>query len=467
MPTGDIRQLLPSVDAIIKSDKASAWLGIYPRSIVLKAIRETIDDTRAKMCDGSCVSVEIEVLYQEIEERIKAFVSYSLMPVINATGIVIHTNLGRSVLSEDIMEHVKGVACGYSTLEYDLERGQRGKRYVHVQRLLREITGAEDAVIVNNNAAAVFVCLRELAKGKEVIVSRGELVEIGGSFRVPDVMAESGAILREVGTTNKTHLYDYERAINDNTALLLKVHQSNFRTIGFTKLVEIEDLVQLGKRRGIPVMFDLGSGCLVDLKPYGIHIEPTVQETLRSGCDIVTFSGDKLLGGPQGGVIAGKKALIERVSKNPLMRAIRVDKLTLSAFEATLLKYLDLQRAKAEVPTLRMILQDIDTIKMRAEGITEALKGQISPAIATIRLIEDESQAGGGSLPEVTFKTYATEIRPFKISVNNLEERLRLGEPPVIARIKDDGLLIDARTVQDREVEPLVDAVSRAVSLNV
>jgi L-seryl-tRNA(Ser) seleniumtransferase len=456
---------LPSVDGILKSERAVGWLAQYPRSVVLKAIRQTIESKRSNICNGSCSSVDLQGLYQAIEEGIKAFIGYSLKPVINATGIVIHTNLGRSVLPEDIMGHVKAVACGYSTLEYDIEKGQRGKRYVHVQRLLREITGAEDALIVNNNAAAVFVCLRELAKGREVIVSRGELVEIGGSFRVPDVMAESGAILKEVGTTNKTHLYDYERAINDNTALLLKVHQSNFRTIGFTKLVDIEELVKLGRQHGIPVMFDLGSGCLVDLKPCGIQIEPTVQDILRSSCDIVTFSGDKLLGGPQGGVIAGKRPLIERVSKNPLMRAIRVDKLTLSAFEATLLRYLDLERAKEEIPTLRMILQDTKTIKDRAEKITDALKDRISTSLAAFRLIEDESQAGGGSLPEVNFKTYATEIRPYKLSVNNLEERLRLGEPPVIARIKDEGLLIDARTVQDREIELLVGAISRAISV--
>jgi L-seryl-tRNA(Ser) seleniumtransferase len=454
---------LPSVDEILKSDKGLEWQESFPRRYVLKAIREIIEEKRQAILRDELKEISPESLLPDIQNRIERLSSFSLKPVINATGVVIHTNLGRSVLSEEILENVKKVACGYSNLEYDLEKGERGKRYSHIQRLLNEITGAESSLIVNNNAAAVFVCLSALAKGKEVIVSRGELVEIGGSFRVPDVMASSGAILKEVGTTNKTHLYDYESAINENTALLLKVHQSNFRTIGFTKQIEIDELVTLGRKHNIPVMFDLGSGCLIDLKPYGVHIEPTVQDIVKSGCDIVTFSCDKLLGGPQGGVIVGKTELIEKIAKNPLMRAVRIDKLTLSAFEAVLMHYLDEEKAKKEIPTLKMLLQDVNEIKDRAKRIAMRLRREVKEDIANIEVIADSSQSGGGALPEIEFKTYVVAIKPKKLSVNKLEERLRHGNPPIIARIKEDALIIDARTVRDREIEVLVKGIEGAL----
>ncbi|MBI5212873.1 MAG: L-seryl-tRNA(Sec) selenium transferase [Nitrospirae bacterium] len=453
---------LPSVDEILKSEKGLEWQESYPRRYVLQAIREIIEQTRQAVLKDEIKEISLEDMLPHIQHRIERLSVFSLMPVINATGVVMHTNLGRSVLSEEILENVKKVACGYSNLEYDLEKGERGKRYSHIQRLLNEITGAESSLIVNNNAAAVFVCLTALAKGKEVIVSRGELVEIGGSFRVPDVMSASGAILREVGTTNKTHVRDYESAINENTGLLLKVHQSNFRTIGFTKQVEIEEMTTLGKKHNIPVMFDLGSGCLIDLKPYGVHIEPTVQEIVKSGCDIVTFSGDKLLGGPQGGVIVGKSDLIEKISKNPLMRAVRIDKLTLSAFEAVLMNYLDEDKAKVNIPTVRMLLQDVNEIKARAKKISMRLKREIKEAIAEMDVIEDSSQSGGGALPEIEFKTFAVAVKPKKLSVNRLEERLRHGNPPIIARIKDNALIIDARTIGDNEVEALVKGIEAA-----
>lgn len=454
---------LPSVDEILKSDKGLEWQETFPRRYVLKAIREIIEEKRQAILRDELKEISPESLLPDIQNRIERLSSFSLKPVINATGVVIHTNLGRSVLSEEILENVKKVACGYSNLEYDLEKGERGKRYSHIQRLLNEITGAESSLIVNNNAAAVFVCLSALAKGKEVIVSRGELVEIGGSFRVPDVMASSGAILKEVGTTNKTHLHDYERAINENTALLLKVHQSNFRTIGFTKQIEIDELVTLGRKHNIPVMFDLGSGCLIDLKPYGVHIEPTVQDIVKSGCDIVTFSCDKLLGGPQGGVIVGKTELIESIAKNPLMRAVRIDKLTLSAFEAVLMHYLDEEKAKKEIPTLKMLLQDVGEIKDRAKRIAMRLRREVKEDIANIEVIADSSQSGGGALPEIEFKTYVVAIKPKKLSVNKLEERLRHGNPPIIARIKEDALIIDARTVRNREIEVLVKGIEGAL----
>jgi L-seryl-tRNA(Ser) seleniumtransferase len=458
---------LPAVDEIVKSKVGIEWLQKYPRVYVIRAIREIIQRKRETILGGKYSMTDPSDLLPEIERFIEKLSGFSLQPVINATGVVIHTNLGRSVLSEEIMKMVSMIAGGYSNLEYDIDKGERGKRYSHVQGLLREITGAEDGIIVNNNAAAVFVCLTALAKGREVIVSRGELVEIGGSFRIPDVMASSGAILKEVGTTNKTHAYDYERAVTDNTALMLKVHQSNFRMIGFTETLSIEEMAALGRKYSVPVMFDLGSGCLIDLKPYGIHIEPTVQEMIKAGADIVTFSGDKLLGGPQAGVIVGKKELVEKVAKNPLMRAVRVDKMTLAAFEATLRYYLDEGVAKGMIPTVSMLLQDPEKIREKAKKIARMLKaglGVDGTQAAAISVIEDVSQSGGGALAEVPLRTFVVSVMPSAISINELEVRLRLGRPHVIARIRDAALLLDARTVKTGEIGPLVKAVRAAMN---
>lgn len=457
---------LPAVDEILKTEKGILWQQSFARRYVIGSIRDVIEHYRQAILTGEIKEFYLEKILTDIQTLLEKLSDLSLRPVINATGVVIHTNLGRSVLSEEILENVKTIACGYSNLEYELEQGRRGKRYSHLQRLLTEITGAEAGLVVNNNAAAVFVALSSLAKGKEVIVSRGELVEIGGSFRIPDVMSSSGAILKEVGTTNKTHLYDYEQAINENTALLLKVHQSNFRMVGFTQSVANDELAALGKKYTIPAMFDLGSGCLVDLKPYGIHSEPTVQQIVRTGIDIVTFSGDKLLGGPQGGVIVGKEKLIDQIAKNPLMRAVRIDKLTLSAFESVLKCYLDEDKAKRQIPTLSMLLQDPEKIRERAERIALQLKSAIGIShddIAEADIIRDASQSGGGALPEVEFETYAVAIKPMNLSVNKLEDRLRHGNPPIITRIKDDALVIDARTVRDCEIEVLVKALKKAL----
>ncbi len=454
---------LPSVDEVLKSAEGTYWISRYARRYVLQGIRDVLQRERDHIRSGVRSMVDLAALQSEMETRIKKLCAYSLQPAINATGVVIHTNLGRSVLSEAVLRHVSEIASGYSNLEYDLEQGRRGKRYSHVQRLINDITGAEASLIVNNNAAAVFVCLLALAKGREVIVSRGELVEIGGSFRVPDVMSNSGALLREVGTTNKTHVYDYERAINENTALLMKVHQSNFRMVGFTETPSIERLAALGKKHTIPVMFDLGSGSLIDMRPYGIHIEPTVQEILKSGADLVTFSGDKLLGGPQGGIIVGKKELIDIIAKNQLMRAVRVDKMTLAAFEATLHLYLDEERAKREIPTLRMLFMKPAEIRKRAQKIAARLKKAVPAGEADIRIVKDASQSGGGALSEILLDTYAVAIRPAILTVNALEAKLRNQSPPVIARIKDDALLFDARTVLDNDVVSLADGVAAAI----
>jgi L-seryl-tRNA(Ser) seleniumtransferase len=466
MTKRELLSSLPSVDEIVKSKEGVQWQLKYPRVHVIRAIREIIQRQRETILEGKYELAASSDLLPEIERRIEKLSGFSLRPVINATGVVIHTNLGRSVLPEEIMQRVARIASGYSNLEYDIDKGERGKRYAHVQDLLREITGAEDGIIVNNNAAAVLVCLTALAKGREVIVSRGELVEIGGSFRIPDVMASSGAILKEVGTTNKTHAYDYEKAITDNTGLMLKVHQSNFRMIGFTETLSIEDMVALGSKYSVPVMFDLGSGCLLDLKPYGIHSEPTVQEILKAGTDIVTFSGDKLLGGPQAGVIVGKRELIELITKNPLMRAVRVDKMTLAAFEATLRYYLDEGVAKEKIPTVSVLLQNAEKIRVRAKKIARMLQvalGEDGRQVAGVNVLEDVSQSGGGALAEVPFRTFTVSIVPFAISTNDLESRLRLGNPHVIARIKDAALVLDARTVKNEEIGPLVQAIKAAL----
>ncbi|RJQ23153.1 MAG: L-seryl-tRNA(Sec) selenium transferase [Nitrospiraceae bacterium] len=456
---------LPSVDECLKSSYGKKWLASYARKTVLRAIREVIDSKRKEILNGAAPDISIDAISRCIETAVKKHSAYKLRPLINATGVVIHTNLGRSILSAVAIEHMMVTAGSYSNLEYDLSTGKRGRRYSNIRDIIKELTGAEDAVVVNNNAAAVLICLDTFAKGREVIVSRGELVEIGGSFRIPEVMKASGAILREVGTTNKTHFADYENALCGNTALLLKVHQSNYRVIGFTEEVPVEKLMKLGREYGIPVMDDLGSGCMIDLKKYGVPGEPTVQEVVRTGADVVTFSGDKLLGGPQAGIIVGKEKLIQKIQKNPLLRAMRIDKMTLASLEATFMQYLDEEKALREIPALRMMTEPVEIIRKRAKKIYALLKKDISGAAQT-EVVPDQSQAGGGSLPEINFPTFAVSVKPDNISVNELEKRLRLGDIPVIARIKGNALLIDARTVQDGEVKDLVRCVSTALGLS-
>ncbi len=440
---------LPSVDELLKSAEGRGWLSLYPRRYVLQAIRESLEALRREIrkggqppCDPASISAGIEAL-------IKKYVAPSLSNVINATGVVLHTNLGRAPLSRAALEKVILIAKGYSNLEYDLAEGGRGKRHAHLRRLLTGITGAQDATVVNNNAAAVMLALSTLARGRQVIVSRGELVEIGGSFRIPDVMAQSGAVLMEVGTTNKTHLRDYERAIGPDTALILKVHQSNYRITGFTSEVPIEELVALGAKHRLPVMYDLGSGCLFDLRTHGIGAEPVVSEVVQTGVDLVTFSGDKLLGGPQAGIAAGKTEVIGRMNENPLARALRTDKMTLAALEATFFAYADPEKAACEIPVLRMLLEKPEAIRGRAERLVSAIKAAEDVSVA---VAGDSSEAGGGSLPGVRLPTFAVSIRSARLTPNAIEEGLRTGTPPVIARIKEDALLLDARTIADDEV---------------
>jgi len=450
---------IPAVDKILKNEEIELLSSRYSYVLIRELVREVLDNYRRKIKEGLIAEINEEDIIEEIKSKLKSYKKYSLRPVINATGVVIHTNLGRSLLPDEAMRHVIEISSSYSNLEYDLEKGKRGKRYTHIVDAIKKVVNVESAIVVNNNAGAVFLCLNTLAKDKEVIVSRGELVEIGGSFRIPDVMANSGAILKEVGTTNKTRISDYETAINENTALLLKVHQSNFKITGFTEEVSVKEIVRLGKEKGIPVMVDLGSGCFIDLKKYGFLNEPSVQEVLSQGADIVTFSGDKLLGSAQAGFVLGKADLIEKISKNPLMRALRVDKMTLSAIEATLRLYLDEEEAIKKIPTLRMILEDARSIRRRALKIKRALK---RIGIETF-IKEDISMPGGGSLPDCGVKTFVVAIKT-PLSVHDFAKKLRETDPPVIARIKDDFIILDARTIQEREISSLVNALKQAFS---
>ncbi|MDO8283292.1 MAG: L-seryl-tRNA(Sec) selenium transferase [Thermodesulfovibrionia bacterium] len=454
---------IPSVDECLKSSYGLKWLDSYPRKSVLKAVRNILDLKRKEILSGLTPVLSLDALSPDIERVLKELSAYKLRPVINATGVVIHTNLGRAILSDEAIKNITNVAASYSNLEYDLSSAKRGKRYSHLNDIVLELTGAEDAIVVNNNAAAVLVCLNTFARGREVVVSRGELVEIGGSFRIPEVMEASGAVLREVGSTNKAHLRDYENAVCGDTALLLKVHPSNYKVIGFTEEVSMEELAGLGREFRVPVMADLGSGCMIDLEKYGVYGEPTVQSVIKSGVDIVTFSGDKLLGGPQAGIIIGKKKYIQMIQKNPMLRALRIDKLTLASLEATFMQFLDEEKAVRDIPTLRMLTEKKDIIKKRAQKILTSLKKPLSDH-ADITIISDQSRAGGGSLPETDFPTFVVSIKPLKMSVNKFEKKLRESTTPVIARIQDGALLVDARTVLDREIKSLVSCIVSALS---
>jgi L-seryl-tRNA(Ser) seleniumtransferase len=368
--------------------------------------------------------------------------------VVNGTGVIVHTNLGRSLLAAQALEQMQQVARYYSNLEFDLEQGRRGSRYTHVEDILMELTGAEAALVVNNNAAAVLLALNTLAKGKEVIVSRGQLVEIGGSFRIPEVMTRSGAVLKEVGTTNKTHLRDYEAAISEETALLLKVHTSNYRIVGFMAEVSLEELVDLGQRHRLPVMEDLGSGTLLDVSRWGLEKEPTVVEVVQSGCDLVTFSGDKLLGGPQAGIIVGREKLVRALQGNPLNRALRIDKLTLAALEATLKLYRNEEQALRDIPTLAQMAIPLPKLHRRAKRLYRLLTKDPLPEIS-LEIIPTTSQVGGGALPLSFLDSYALSFTPGLISVTELEQKFRSFSTPIIGRIEKDKFLLDVRTLHD------------------
>lgn len=457
----DLLRQIPKVDEVLREEAVASRARGVPRGLVIRAIRDVLEGTRAAIREGRIREVDKEGIVQRVLRRIEELGTPSLRRVINATGVVLHTNLGRAPLSRRALERVLEVGRYYSNLEYDLRAGRRGHRHSHVEDLLCEVTGAEAATVVNNNAGAVLLALNTLAEGKEVIVSRGELVEIGGSFRVPEVMAKSGAILREVGTTNRTHLFDYERAIGDNTAMLLKVHTSNYKIVGFTADVPLRDLVDLGRKYGLLVMEDLGSGLLLDLSPWGLRGEPTVAEAIRAGADLVTFSGDKLLGGPQAGIILGRRDLIEAIRKNPLSRALRVDKFTLSALEGTLWAYRDPEVASREIPALRMITMPQEEVRRRARRLRGLILKE-APALE-VKVLRDSSRIGGGSFPLAEIPTWVVGLRAPGLEAQDLEARLRAADPPVVARISEDWVVLDPRTVFDEELPLLAKAVAQAV----
>ncbi len=441
---------------------------MIPRATVIDTIREELDSIRNKIKSGEMdeeiFKEYIDTLGQRIYDISTDKNSYNLKRVINATGIVLHTNLGRSLLNEEVLENIRNTSINYSNLEYDIDSGSRGSRYSHIEDIVQKITGAESCLIVNNNAAAVLLVLSTMAKDKEVIVSRGELIEIGGSFRIPDVMEQSGAKLVDVGATNKTHLDDYERAIGEDTAALLKVHTSNYRIMGFTSDVDSAQLYELKERYNIPLIEDLGSGVLIDLEKYGMEHEPTVQESVKKGIDIVTFSGDKLLGGPQVGIIVGKKEYIDKMKKNPLTRAFRVDKLVISALETILSYYIDEGDAVKKIPTLRMLTIPIEELDEKAINLKKVLSLLEEAKDLNIDIADSESEVGGGSLPLVKLPTKTITINSDLFSTSKMEETLRKSDVPVITRVYRDKLYFDLRTIRDDEFEILGQAIKEMCS---
>jgi L-seryl-tRNA(Ser) seleniumtransferase len=459
-------QKIPAVDRLLNSPFLSEILPRYPRSLVLKAVHQVLEGVRNAIKSGHGFEepLSLDRISHLVTEKLVLLNQPSLKPLINATGVVVHTNLGRSILAERVLEKFKPLAGGYSNLEYDLQRGERGSRYSHVEGILKELTGAEAGTVVNNNAAAVLVALDTLARGREVVVSRGQLVEIGGSFRIPEVMKRGGARMLEVGTTNKTHLRDYEEVLGPDTALLLKVHKSNYHLIGFTEDVDTVELVTLAHKNNIAVMEDLGSGCFVDFSKYGLVKEPTVQEVLGQGVDLVTFSGDKLLGGPQAGILLGRKPLVEAIRKNQLSRALRIDKLTLLALEETLRIYRDESAAIKEIPTLQMILAPYDHLKNKARRLRRMIGKLDSPNFA-LQLADGTSKVGGGALPLLVIPTCLLALVPGRLSANIVEQKLRDGDPPIISRVEKDQVLLDVRTVQESELKTLAGAIKKIALL--
>ena len=442
---------LPKVDALLRSPRLAETVAKYGGRAAAEAIREEVDALRREILAGERTGLpEEEALCAAIARRAGDASLPHFRRVLNGTGIILHTNLGRACLSENAARAVYDAARGYSNLEYDLETGSRGSRYSHVEEILCHLTGAESALVVNNNAAAVLLVLSALTKGGEVIVSRGELVEIGGSFRVPEIMESCGARLREVGATNKTHLSDYENAVNGDTKALMKVHTSNYRIVGFSETPALSDLVKLGHEKGLPVIEDLGSGCLVELHPFGIHDEPTVQDSIRAGIDVVSFSGDKLLGGPQAGIILGKKQYLDILKKHPLNRAMRVDKMTLAALESTLRSY-EAQR-ESEIPVLAMLGASQEELKAKAEKLHLLLTN----AGVSCEVVSTYGQVGGGSVPTKDLPSFAVA---FEGNVNALEEKLRRNATPIIGRIHEGKFLLDVRTLFEPDFPVIVEAL--------
>jgi L-seryl-tRNA(Ser) seleniumtransferase len=450
---------LPSVNEVLASTLLQEEFGRYPREMIVETIRSELGELRHRLRQGDTPNgqTDADTVARHVVARLGREFRPKLRPVINATGIVLHTNLGRAPMSEAAARAASEAAHGYLNLELDLESGKRSSRQLAIRDWVCHLTGAESATAVNNNAAATVIVLRSLALGREVIISRGQLIEIGGNFRIPEIMAVSGAILREVGTTNITRLSDYERAIGPATGALLRVHSSNYRISGFTESVPLADLAGLGRKHNLPVIDDIGSGALLDFGRFGFTDEPLARASITDGADLVLFSGDKLLGGPQAGIIAGRKELIEKIEKDPLMRAFRLDKMTLAALETTLRTYLDEDRALREVPVLRMLGTPLDELRTRAEGLAERLK-EVS-GLGSIRSCEDTAFVGGGSLPDQAMKTWVVEIEPASLSDAELACRLRTGTPAVVARLRDGKLVLDLRTIFAGQELALVEAI--------
>lgn len=443
---------IPSVDVILQNPLADSWINTFGRPLTLQAIRKTLEEVRRNIQQEQNIP-ELAAIYHRVQENLLSWSSMSLIPVINASGVILHTNLGRAPLSQAAVQAVLSVALGYSNLEYDLEKGRRGSRLVHAENLLCQLTGAQAALVVNNNAAAVLLILTTLARRRSVVISRSQLVEIGGGFRVPDVMKQSGARLVEIGTTNRVHVSDYEQAIDEeHPALVMRAHRSNFLIIGFTSEPSLQEIAEIAHRVQIPLVDDLGSGSLLDTANYDMAHEPTVIESLASGADLVSFSGDKLLGGPQAGIIVGRSDLIVRLKKHPLARAIRADKLCLAALSATLIHYLKDEAAR-EIPIWRMISTPLDILHQRVTGWASQLGyGEVIPSKSTV---------GGGSLPGETIPTYALALTVS--SPNRLIEKLRYSSPPVIARLEEDRLILDPRTVLPEQDSDLLAALLKSV----
>ena len=450
-----LRQI-PKVDELLRHPRLASLS--CQHTILTETFREVIDSLRQAILAGEEPSLQPDSLCDEVERLVQKKTTMNLRPVINATGIVLHTNLGRAKLSTAAVQAIQSVAQDYNTLEYNLEKGSRGSRYSHVEQLISKLTGAEDAMVVNNNAAAVMLVLSTMARGKEVVTSRGELVEIGGAFRVPEIMSQSGGTLVEVGTTNKTHPSDYVRAVTENTGAFLKVHTSNFKIVGFSEEVSLEEMVRLGHERNIPVIYDLGSGAMVRLEDYGILDEPNVLDAMKSGADIISFSGDKLLGGPQAGIIIGRREYIEAMKKNPLTRAFRIDKLTLAALEATLREYQDPAQAIQNNPTLRMITATMETLVPKGEQLLAELQRTCDGSY-TVELTEDFGQVGGGSVPTQMIRSSVVAVEPTLVSPDVLEQRLRRISLPIIARISKDRLLLDVRTIEEHHFSYIAESI--------
>lgn len=458
---------IPKVDNILSIPDTKKLLEKFPRNIVVEAIRTVLEELRQSISEAKeeeleSITIDSENLIPIISKLVEKIMTPSLRKVINATGVIIHTNLGRAPLSEQALNSLSKISEGYSNLEYDLIKGERGDRQMHVKALLTTLTNAEDAMVVNNNAAAVLLALNSIAKDNEVIISRGQLVEIGGSFRIPDVISSSGAIIREVGTTNKTRLLDYQKAITDETAIILRVHTSNYRIVGFAEQVSLSDLVKLGHQYNIPIMDDLGSGVLLELDVEGFEDEPIVKSSIEAGVDIVTFSGDKILGGPQAGIILGKTEFIQKMRVNPLTRALRVDKMILAALEATLRLYLDPKKAKAQIPVTKMITYPINEIARMARNIEKKLVEELGSK-CDIDIKKEFSKVGGGALPLLNLETRVVTLLSRTISPNKLASKLRLLSIPIIVRIDKDLMIIDPRTLLPGEDEIVVNSVKEVI----